>query len=85
MALPEELYGFFCIPKVRVSRNQCVLTNRLASSAVNWPVISAPMPRWKRRMASRVASKANWEATISNDVLLSLLELKDKNNQIALI
>jgi hypothetical protein len=33
---------------------QCVLTKRLASSAVKRPVILAPMPCWKRRMAARV-------------------------------
>lgn len=37
-----------------VRGNQCVLIKRVASSAVRWPVASAPISFWKRRMASRV-------------------------------
>lgn len=36
------------------SGNQCVLIKRVACSAVRWPVASAPISFWKRRMASRV-------------------------------
>ena len=38
----------------RASGYQCVLTNRLASSAVKRPVLVAPISLWKRRIAARV-------------------------------
>jgi len=57
--LRASLSSFRCISGIslramQAGGAQCVLTNRLASSAVKRPVISAPISPWKRRMASRI-------------------------------